>query len=373
MNLLIEKEIILKELTNVSRALSSKNIIPVLNGIKFEVNSNGLYLTATDNDITIKTFIDKKEIKEIKEEGSIIINGKYLLEIIRKIPEKLIEIKETDGFKAVISTTNSKYDLNCFSLNDFPTIDLTEKDNFISLQTDILKQVINETSFATSTQESRPLLTGINIKIIDDNFECIATDSYRLAKKILKLDKPCEEPVNIVIPSRNINELIKIFDDEISTVELHLFKNKVLFKYKNVLFQSSLLNGSYPNTDTFIPTEFNIQLEVDLDTLYNVIDRASLLSQSKDKNIVVFEKTDNQIIITSSSIEIGKVEEKMSVNTIKGDNLKISFSARFMMEALKSFNSDKVVLLLNGEIKPIVIKETTDGTLTQLILPIKTY
>ena len=184
MKLKIEKEILLENLNAVTKAISTRNIIPVLNGIEFNLEKKGLYLTATNNDITIKTFIDKKNIKEINEEGKIIIYGRYLLEIIRKLPSEIITIEEIDGNKTVISTKNSKYNLNCFSVNEFPKIDFKETSNPIIILSSTLKELINQTSFATSLQESRPLLTGINMKIIGNILECVATDSYRLAKII---------------------------------------------------------------------------------------------------------------------------------------------------------------------------------------------
>ncbi len=373
MKLKINKGILVENLNYVSKALSSRNIIPVLNGIKFELTKEGLYLTATDNDMTIKSFIDKKDISEIKEEGSSIIYGKFILDIVRKLPGDEINIENIDGNKAIISTKNAKYNLNCFDLKDFPNIEIKLLSNPIKVLTGVFKEIINQTSFATSTQESRPLLTGINIKILGDYLECVATDSYRLAKKILKLDKTIDENINIVIPSRNITELIKNIEDDTDTLEIHLFSNKVLFKYKNILFQSSLLNGTYPNTDGFIPNEFNTEVLINLEDFYNAIDRASLLTQTKEKNIVQLEIKEEKIVITSSSAEIGKVEEVMKLEKIKGECLTISFSAKYMMDALKTFTGKNIKLLLNGEIKPIIIKEEKKEELVQLILPIKTY
>jgi DNA polymerase-3 subunit beta len=369
----IKKGALLESLNYVSKALSSRNIIPVLNGIKFELVKEGLYLTATDNDMTIKSFIDKKDIKEIKEEGSSIIYGKFILDIVRKLPGEDILIETIDGNKAIISTTNAKYNLNCFDINDFPNIEIKLTENPIKVLTGVFKEIINQTSFATSTQESRTLLTGINVKILGDYLECVATDSYRLSKKILKLDKQIEENINIVIPSRNITELIKNIEDDTDTLEMHLFSNKILFKYKNILFQSSLLNGTYPNTDSFVPTEFNTELTLNLEDFTSAIDRASLLTQSKEKNIVQLEIKEEKIVITSSSAEIGKVEEIMKLEKIKGETMNISFSAKYMIDALKTFNGKNIKLLLNGEIKPIIIRDEKSEDLTQLILPIKTY
>lgn len=373
MKFTIEKNILLVHLNSVSKAMTTKNIIPVLNGIEFNLKKEGLYLTATNNDITIKNFINKKDIKDIKKEGTVIIHGRYLLDIIRKLPEDDIYIEEIDGNKTVISTKNSKYNLNCYPITEYPKVELKESNSPIIIASGLLKEIFNQTSFATSFQESRPLLTGLNIKIIGNILECVATDSYRLAKKIIKLPKKIEENINIIIPSKNINELVKIIEDDEDEISISIFNNKILFKYKNILFQSSLLSGTYPNTDNFVPKDFEIEIEANLIELYNVFDRASLLTQSKEKNIVQLSIEKEKLIINSSSLEVGKVEEVMIINNIKNKDIKISFSAKYILEALKTFKSDSVKLYFNGQIKPIIIKENEKSDLIQLILPIMTY
>ena len=368
----INKDVLLENLNNVGRALSNRNIIPVINGILFQLTDEGLFLTATDNEITIKTFIDKSKINEINKTGSVVIYGRFILDIIRKLPNELIEIEEVDGCKAIISTVSSKYNLNCFNVNDFPNINIEVVQNPIKLTAGNFKEIVSQTVFATSQQESKPLLTGINIKILGNQLECTATDSYRLAKKNIKFNDFVDN-VNFVIPARNVNEFIKLIEDEDDEIELHAFNNKVLFKYKDILFQSSLLNGTYPNTDSLVPSEFEYIYKVNTSEFFSIMDRASILAQAKDKNIVSLEIVGNKLTLTSSSLEIGKIEEVMNVDVIKGDNLKISFSVKYMMEAIKSFDSKEVTLYFNGEIKPIIIKENENGDLLQLILPIKTY
>ena len=369
----INKDVLLENLNNVGRALSNRNIIPVINGILFELTEEGLYLTATDNEITIKTFTPKNQIHEISKVGRVVIYGKFILDIIRKLPNELIEIEEIDGCKAIISTSSSKYNLNCFNVNEFPNIKIETLENPVKLTAGNFKEIVNQTVFATSQQESKPLLTGINLKIIGNSLECVATDSYRLAKKTVKFNDFSNNSINLVIPARNVNEFVKLTGEDDETIELHYFNNKVLFKYKDMLFQSSLLNGTYPNTDSLVPNDFEYVYKVNTNEFYSIMDRASILAQAKDKNIVSLEVNGNKLILTSSSIEIGKIEEVMNIEVLKGSNLKISFSVKYMMEAIKSFDSKEITLYFNGEIKPIIIKENDNGDLLQLILPIKTY
>ena len=372
MKMLIEKNTLMEGINAVSRALSTRNIVPVLNGIKFDLTNDGLYLTATDNDITIQYYIDKKDIKNIEETGCLIIYGKSLLEIVRKLPNDDILIENFEMSEVSFKTANAIYNFNCFPIEDFPKINLEEVKNPINVLSNSFKELINKTSFACSLQESRPLLTGVNIKIQGDQFECVATDSYRLAKVTYTLDKISEENINIVIPAKNINEFVKIINDN-TDIEMHVFRNKVIFKFDNIIYQTSLLNGKYPNTDNSIAKEFQYILKTNLKDFYNTLDRASLLTQSKDKNIIDMEIKGNDIVIKASSLEMGKVEEKMTVENQTNNNLKISFSAKYMLEALKMFDAEEIHILLNGEVNPIILKEIDNENIIQLILPMKTY
>ena len=373
MKLSIKKEILLENLNNVSKAVSTKNVIPVLGGIKFDLTKEGLFLTATNNDIDIQSFIDKKYIDKIDDYGSIIIQGKYLLDIIRKLPNGLINIEIIDGLKIMIYTENSNFNLNGIDASEFPNISLDLSTNPIVLSKKTIKNIVNQTLFATSMQESRPILTGINIKIENDKMECIATDSYRLAKKIVDLDCTVDNLINIVVPGKNIGELVKILNDEDENVDIHIFSNKILFKFDNILFQSRLLNGTFPDTSRLIPQEFELEIKADLNEFYNVIDRASLLTTEKDKNVIKFETVGNELIVSSNTPEIGKVEEKLIITKNNNKDIKISFSSKFMMEALKTIDSKDIRILLNSDVKPIILKTDEDENLIQLLLPIKTY
>ena len=372
MKIVIKKEILLEGLNKVSKALSTKNLVPALAGIKFDLTKKGLTLTASDNDIIIQNFIPKdKDNMEIDEEGSIIIQGKYILDIIRKISTDKINLEVFDDSKLTITTDNSEYNLNGINKKEYPNINLEESKNFIKIDGEEFKNMISQTAFAVSSDESRPQLTGINFKITGDELECNATDSYRLARKVLKLKENATESYNIIIPGKNIVEFSKIINDE--EVELHIFNNKVLFKTENLLFQSRLINGSYPNTANLLPNESMLKIVVNINDLYNVIDRVSTLTSDKEKNIVTLETEEETLIMRSSNVEIGRIEEKMPIKKENNEEIKISFSAKYMMDALKSLTGLEATISFVGEISPIIIKDKDDERITQLVLPIRTY
>lgn len=370
MKLMVKKEILLESLNNTARAISTKNLIPILTGIKFDLKEDGLYLYASDTDVSIRSFIPKDKLTSLDEVGSIVIGGKYIVEIIRKLPNTDISIEVIDGYKLIISTDNTEFNLNGVNPNEFPNLDLDETKEPIIINTNVFKEMVNQTVFATSPSETRPLLTGINFRISGSELEVLATDSYRLARKIVKIDHELENDVNIVIPGKNLVELTKMLDDDEASLELHLFSNKVLFKYKNMVFLSRLLSGTYPTTSNIIPKEFNIELECSFDDLFNMIDRASLLTSDREKNTIKLSLNKNELMISSNSPEIGKVEEKIEVESDKEIN--ISFSSKFMLDAIKSFNKEKIIICMNNDSSPIVIKNSEDTSLVQLVLPIKT-
>mgnify|MGYP002869769897 CR=1 FL=1 len=180
-----------------------------------------------------------------------------------------------------------------------------------------------------------------------------------------------ENDFNIVIPSKNLVELSRMLDDDKENVYLHIFSNKILFKYKNIMFLSRLISGTYPVSSNIIPTKFNTSIECNYNDLYDMIDRASLLTSDKDKNTIKLTLNNKELIISSNSPEIGKVEEKISIDN--DGEISISFSSKYMLEAIKSFNSEKINIFMNDDNSPIIIKSVSDETLTQLVLPIKTY
>ena len=372
MKIIIKKNILLENLNKVSRALSTKNLVPALSGIRFDFSKKGLTLKASDNNITIQSFIPiEKDNMIIEETGCVVIQGKYILDIIRKIPDEKINLEVFDEMKVIISTENSEYNLNGINKNEYPNINLEENKNPIKINGKELKKIINETAFAASTDESRAELTGINFKIIGNELECTATDSYRLSRKLKKLDYDIDTSFNVIIPSKNIIEFVKIIDDDV--VEIHIFNNKILFKNNNLLLQSRLINSSYPNTANLLPKTSFLKINVNINDLYNVIDRVSILTSDKEKNIVTLETTEDKLIMRSSSVEIGRVEENMNIKKDSKNNIKISFSAKYMMEALKALDDEEAIINFVGEEKPIIIQNKEDQDLIQLVLPIRTY
>ncbi|ATP38564.1 DNA polymerase III subunit beta [Solibacillus sp. R5-41] len=368
----------LNGLNDVMKAVNTKTTIPILTGIKIDVTNEGISLTGSDADITIQTFIPVEEngeqIINISETGSIVLQARMFNEIVRKLPTNEVEIEVTNGFATNIRSGKSEFHLIGSDASEYPLLPELSVDRQFSIPADLLKSIIRETVFAVATSESRPVLTGVNWKVEADELICTATDSHRLARRKVKLENLPTDITSVVIPGKSLNELFKILDDSTNPVQIVLTNQQVLFKTEDVLFFSRLLEGNYPDTSRLIPEDYKTNVTINGKLLLQAIDRASLLAREDRNNVVRFETLESKTIeISSNSPEIGKVEEQIQVEALDGDTLKISFSAKYMMEALKAIDGQDVIIQFTGAMRPFILRSVADDAILQLILPVRTY
>lgn len=371
MKFTITKKSLYQSLSSVSRASSSFSPLPILSGVKFELHHDALTLIASDSNISIKEVIhaDDSNMLNIQEEGELVLESRYILEAVRKIESEFITIEILDGALTRISADNTEYVINGSKASLYPNIDFTKPQKEIRLSAKLLAEIIHQTAFVCSTSEERPVFTGVNFKTDGTILNCVATDSYRLAKKTVSI--PDLIDFNITIPASNLYEVLKSIGDN-EEVILAISDRLVQFYVGNTLIQSRLIDGLFPDVNRLIPNEFGFELSVNTHDLINAIDRSSFL-KSEGYWTVKLEANSEQIIISSKSQEIGSSEEHLVPLDFKGGNLKISFSGRFMIEALKSFKADAVKILFVGEMSGFILQNPEDDTILQLILPVRTF
>ncbi|MDE0583087.1 DNA polymerase III subunit beta [Planococcus sp. A6] len=369
----IKRERLVEGLNDVMKAVSSKTTIPILTGIKMDVSTEGMRLTGSDSDITIQTFIpaeeDGKQLIDVTEGGSIVLQAKVFGEIVRKLPTNEVEIEINGNFQTHIRSGKSEFHLIGLDAMDYPQLPDIQDDRIFTIPADLLKTINRETVFAVSSSETRPVLTGVHWEVKDGELVCVATDSHRLARRKTKLETLPEGEYSVVIPGKSLNELNKILDDTSDPVEIVMTNQQVLFKSKHILFFSRLLEGNYPDTSRLIPSEYK-----DGRSLLQAIDRASLLAREERNNVVRFSTNEgSEVEVSSNSPEVGKVEEQLQAQSVDGEELKISFSAKFMMDALKAIDGQDVVIQFTGAMRPFILKSALDDSILQLILPVRTY
>jgi DNA polymerase III subunit beta len=378
MRFIIQRDRLVQSVQDVMKAVTSRTTIPILTGIKIVATNEGVTLTGSDSDISIESFIPKEEagdeIVEIKQPGSIVLQAKFFSEIVKKLPTDTVEIHVESHFQTVITSGKSEFKLNGLDAEEYPHLPQIAEENVFRIPTDLLKTMIRQTVFAVSTSETRPILTGVNWKVENNELHCIATDSHRLALRKARIETDHNESYNVVIPGKSLNELSKILDDTNDLIDIVITENQVLFKAKHLLFFSRLLEGNYPDTSRLIPTENKTVVTVVTKDFLHAIDRASLLAREGKNNVVKFTTIENSAIeVSSNTPEIGNVVEEILAKEINGEELKISFSAKYMMDALKALEGSEININFTGAMRPFVIRPIDDDSILQLILPVRTY
>ncbi|HEY4551551.1 MAG TPA: DNA polymerase III subunit beta, partial [Bacillaceae bacterium] len=330
------------------------------------------------SDISIESFIPKEEdgdeIVEIKAQGGVVLNARFFGEIVRKLPMDTVEIEVLSHHQTIIRSGKAEFNLNGLDPEEYPHLPQIAEEHVFSMPTDLLKTLVRQTVFAVSASETRPILTGVNWRIEDGTLSCTATDSHRLAMRTAPVDISPGDSYNAVIPGKSLTELSKILDDTNNPVDIVITENQILFKAKNMLFFSRLLEGNYPDTSRLIPTESKTEITLNSKDFLQAIDRASLLARGERNNVVKFATLEGQTIeVSSNTPEIGKVVEQIQSQSVEGEELKISFSAKYMMDALKALEGTEITISFTGAMRPFIIRSVEDPSILQLILPVRTF
>ena len=294
--------------------------------------------------------------------------------MIKKLPESNVEITVNERFTTTIQSGHSEFNLNGLDPQEYPRLPKIDETRSFRIKTDLLKDVIRQTVFAVSTSEAQPVLTGVNWEVADGTLTCVATDGHRLASRKVAIEEGEEGPTNVVIPGESLNELGKILDDGAEWVDFVVTESQTLFKTKNLLFFSRLLDDNYPDTKRLIPAENKTEVIVETKAFLQALDRTWLLAREDRNNVVKLSTlNNNEIEISSNSPELGRVYEKVGVRTFEGEEVKISFSAKFVMAALRVIDAPEVVIKFTGAMRPFLIQPTEDDSVLQLVLPVRSY
>lgn len=383
MKFTINRSKFIKYLTDVQRAISSRTTIPVLTGVKITIDKDGLMLSGSDSDISIEIYIpvaDESNQLEVIEEGGIVLPAKIFNEIVRKMSDETITIEVGENLQTSITSAKAAFNINSIDVESYPNFPVIDSNEVITLPTTLFKQVIQHTVIATSTQESRPILTGVNITIENGQLKAVATDSHRLSQRIIPIEVPeslKENSYKIIIPGKSLIELSKIVENQ-DTIEMMVTQNQVLFRAENLYFYSRLLEGYYPDTNRLIPANDSTKLTINANDLLQATDRASLLSHEGKNNVIKLTLTDDHVELSGNSPEIGTVEEALNYIEATGDPLVISFNPDYLKDALRTFGHQNVVIGFTAPIRPFTVVPADDNSditqsFIQLITPVRTY
>ena len=372
MKFTINKNLFLEKLQIAQKAMASRSNMPALTGILISCENEELTMVTSNSEIAIKVLINEPSLS-IETEGSCLVPGKIFGEIVRKLNGEDIEFEYKEDNIMRIQAGSSDVTLNLLEVEDYPEPKFETENLSFKIKASLLKEMIKETTFAASIIDNKPILTGVNLKVNQDNVLAVATDSFRLSKRTAKLDEQFFE-TNIIVPSRSLNEYSKIIEESAEPVEVYVTPSKVLFKTESVMFQARLLEGTYPETSRLIPVNFPVILKFDKSELISAIDRVSTLSASQSTTtvvkLIIDENGDSTLV--SSSPELGTTKDEIKPIEVESViPLTISFSSSYFLDGLRAFYSENVYVKFNGEIKPFIFEAENDEGLIELVLPMK--
>ena len=333
-------------------------------------------MIGSNGQISIENFISIKNENAgllVTSSGSILLEATFFINVVSSLPDITLDFKEIDQKQIVLTSGKSEITLKGKDADQYPRIQEISASNPLVLETSVLKNIINETAFAASTQESRPILTGVHFVLTENkNLKTVATDSHRMSQKQIILEKNGDN-FDVVIPSRSLREFSAVFTDDIETVEIYFTNNQLLFRSENISFYTRLLEGNYPDTDRLIPTDFNNIITFDTNNLRYAMERARLLSNATQNGTVKLEIINGVVSAHVNSPEVGRVNEEIDTESISGQDLTISFNPTYLIDSLKAIDSEKVIISFISAVRPFTLVPNDDTeNFIQLITPVRT-
>ncbi len=361
-----EQNTLVKALNTVSKAVTSRTTIPILKGILLKIDETGL-LTMSASDLEIA--IEKSFKVDNFETGSVVVQAKLFGDIVRKLPSGIITVEEKNN-NVLIKCSNSEFNIVGSPADEFPKLmnneELSEK---ILFDKDILKEMIDKTSFSASIDESRGVITGVLIELKENVCNMVALDGFRMAVARENMNSNNEK--NIIIPAKTINEISKIINDLDfeGNVDFYMNNKKATFIIDDTKVELSLLDGNFVDYNNILPKESKIKVIVNKGDLLESIERASLLAKVGKNNLIKLDIKGNNIEITSKSEE-GNVKENVLI-TKEGEDLVIGFNSKYLIDALKVINDDEIKILFNTPVSPCLITPLSGNNYEYLVLPVR--
>ncbi|SDY36354.1 DNA polymerase III subunit beta [Thermoactinomyces sp. DSM 45892] len=376
MKIRIAKSVLVEAVAQVSKAVSQKTTIPVLTGMKAIADQEGLLLTGSNSDITIQVRIPHvKEDQEqvfVEKTGSVVIPGKIFGEMVRKLPGEYVEWEVNERYQITIQSGSTEFQLHGFNPDEYPRLPRLSADQVFSIPADELRSLIRQTGFSVATNEARGVLTGVLWQLENGILTCVATDSHRLSRRLIPTPNTGQLSLdNVILPGKSMSELAKTFADDEDSVEIVVADHQLLVKNEHIEFYSRLLDGTYPDTNRVIPQCGDTELITSTRELLQSVERASLISRDGRDNVIKWTMSDDTVEVTSVSQDIGSVTEEVKAR-VKGTALGISFNARYMIEALRSIDSDEIRIQFTGTMTPFIIQPADREDTLHLIVPIRT-
>ncbi len=365
MRISVNQTILSKVLNVVSKAVSSRTTIPILKGILLKTVPEGLLLSASDLDISI----EKTVPVTVAEEGSIVVPASLFTDIVKMLPAGDIELSTDASLNVTIRCLTSEYTIVGQSPDEFPSTGEINAKEVFSFDKNSFKEMISRTAFAASIDESKGIIVGILMELDEGTMNMVALDGFRMAvarSSVASLDRK-----KIIVSARILSEINKILMDlpDADTVKLTLDEKRGVVEIADTKIIIRLLEGEFIRYRDILPKDHKVRVHVNRKELVDSIERASVMARKGKNNLIVLSIGEERMTITSRSEE-GTVREELFIN-LEGDELKIGFNAKFILDALKAIDDEEVLLDLNTSVSPCIIRPVEGNAYEYLVLPVR--
>ena len=359
----------LQKAINVLQKVSQNKTSSNLPGAIYMTTKNGqVELQGNDFELGIRLTIDG----DIKEPGTLVVGSRYFQELIRKLPGDTIELyKPEDGNSLTITSGSSEFNLVTLHPDDFSLVEQIHDQDHVNIDSFAMKELIDLTNYAAATDEDRPVFTGALLEIKENEVTMVATDTHRMAVKKNTIDEPATTPMRAIIPTKTLAEVSRLLPtDNPAMINIIWNRTQIVFNFESIYIISRLIEGTYPEYEKVIPSQFDSSAVIDRREFAGAVDRVSLLAKDISYNVIRYDWAESNVTLSTQNSEIGMAKEDVAVE-FKGTPFTISFNGRYISDILRHSTGDNIHLFLkqNG---PVVIRQDNNPNYTYVVTPVRT-
>lgn len=362
MKFTLQRDDLLNALSQVQSVVSARSTIPVLANVLMEAKDGSVTLTTTDMELSVTTALDA----EVGKAGRTTLPAKRLYSVVRELPSQPIELSVDAKNNATLECGSSFFKINGLPADDYPELPEPVGNQTYALEGDALRHMLKSVQYAASVDETRYVLNGILFSFKDGKLTVVATDGRRLALCEQEVDFPSENDLDLVVPAKAVNELLRNLGDD-QKVKMVGAGSQVVFELDGWTLTSKLIDGTFPNYQQVIPPQCEERIAIERETLLSAVRRVALVT-SEQSNSIRLEFGENEIQVLSSTPEIGEARERVPIK-YDGPEMKIAYNPEFLLAPLRILDSDEVYLELSDEMSPGVLK--SDIHFLYVIMPMR--
>lgn len=367
MKIACKKEQLINNINIVSKAVSSKTTLNILECILLVADTKGFRLIANDLEIGIETSNIEAEIEET---GEVALESKFFSEIIRNLPEEDVLIESDEKNITVIKSGKTKFKILGRNPQEFPRLEEIERDSKYSISSLIFKNMVKQTVFSVSVDESKPIFTGELLEIKNESFNMVSIDGFRVSFRQTNIDPRYKEK-SVVVPAKALSEISKILTDkEEDIINLYFTDNQILFELDSCIMIARLLEGEFIKYEQIFTDDYTTRIEIDRNNFLRSLERASLISKDNKKTPVKLKICRDGSVVITSNTDISNSYEEVKAE-FEGKELTIAFNPKYLIDALKAIDENAVSIQFMTSLSPCIIKSVTSQSYKYLVLPLK--